>query len=66
MGAPNSPVHHRTVSGAPPRHPAVRSWSWSTIGGSILMWHRTVRCHTGQSGAPLTAVLTSAAALFIR
>jgi hypothetical protein len=30
------------------------------------MWHRTVRCHTGQSGAPLTAALTSAAVLFIR
>jgi hypothetical protein len=28
------------------------------------MWHRTVRCRTGQSGAPLTAALTSAAALF--
>jgi hypothetical protein len=43
-----------TVSGAPPRHPVVRAWSWSTVGGFILMWHRTVRCHTGQSGAPLT------------
>jgi hypothetical protein len=30
------------------------------------MRHRTVQCHTGQSGAPLTAALTSAAALFIR
>jgi hypothetical protein len=29
------------------------------------MWHRTVRCRTGQSGAPLTAALTSAAVLFI-
>jgi hypothetical protein len=28
--------------------------------------HRTVRCHTGQSGAPLTAALASAATLFIR
>jgi hypothetical protein len=28
------------------------------------MWHRTVRCRTGQSGAPLTAALTSAAVLF--
>jgi hypothetical protein len=54
MGAPDSPMHHRTVSGAPPRHPDVRAWSWSTVGGSILMWHRTVWCHTGQSGAPLT------------
>jgi hypothetical protein len=63
-GAPDSPVRHRTVSGAPPRHPAVRSWSWSTVGGSVLMWHRTVRCRTGQCGAPLTAALTSAAVLF--
>jgi hypothetical protein len=28
------------------------------------MWHRTVRCRTGQSDAPLTAALTSAATLF--
>jgi hypothetical protein len=28
------------------------------------MWHLTVRCLTGQSGAPLTAALTSAAVLF--
>jgi hypothetical protein len=44
------PVRHQTVSGAPPRHLVVRPWSWSTIGGFVLMWHRTVRCHTGQSG----------------
>jgi hypothetical protein len=54
MGAPDSLVRHRTVSGAPPRHPVVRAWSWSTAGGFVLMWHMTVRCHTGQSGAPLT------------
>jgi hypothetical protein len=54
MGAPDSPVRHRTVSGAPPRHPSVRAWSWSTVGGFVLMWHRTARCHTRQSGAPLT------------
>jgi hypothetical protein len=28
------------------------------------MWHRTVQCRTGQSGAPLTAALTSVAVLF--
>jgi hypothetical protein len=28
------------------------------------MWHQTIRCRTGQFGAPLTAALTSAAALF--
>jgi hypothetical protein len=54
MGAPDSPVRHRIVSGAPPRHLVVRAWSWSTVGGFVLMWHRTVRCHTGQSSAPLT------------
>jgi hypothetical protein len=43
MSAPDSPVRHQIVSGAPPRHPAVRAWSWSTVGGSVLMWHRTVR-----------------------
>ena len=64
MGAPDSPVRHRIVSGAPSHHPVVRAWSWSTVGGSVLMWHRTVRCRTGQSGAPLTAALTSAAVLF--
>jgi hypothetical protein len=37
---------HRTVSGAPPRHLVVRARSWSTVGGFVLMWHRTVRCHT--------------------
>jgi hypothetical protein len=47
-------VRHRTVSGALPRHPVVRDWSWSTVGGFVLMRHRTVWCHTGQSGAPLT------------
>jgi hypothetical protein len=41
MGAPDSPVRYRTVSGAPPRHPVVRAWSWSTVGGFVLMWHRT-------------------------
>jgi hypothetical protein len=45
---------HRTVSGAPPCHLVVRVWSWSTVGGFVLMCHRIVRCHTGQSGAPLT------------
>jgi hypothetical protein len=54
MGAPDSPVRHGTVSGVPPRHSAVRAWSWSTVGGFILMWHRTVRCAIRQSGASLT------------
>jgi hypothetical protein len=54
MGAPDSPVRHRTVSGEPPRQPVRQGWSWSTVGGFVLMWHRTLRCRTGQSGAPLT------------
>jgi hypothetical protein len=54
MGAPDSPVRHRTVFGVPPRHPPVRAWSWSIVGGFVLMRHRTVRCDTGQSDAPLT------------
>jgi hypothetical protein len=54
MGAPDSPVRHRIASGALPRQLAVRAWSWSTVGVFVLMWHRTVRCYTGQSGAPLT------------
>jgi hypothetical protein len=48
------PVRHRIVSGVPPHHPPIRAWSWSTVGGFVLMRHRTVRCDTGQSGAPLT------------
>jgi hypothetical protein len=54
MGTPDSPVRHRIVSGEPPRHLVVRAWSWLTVGGFVLMRHRTVRCYTGQSGAPLT------------
>jgi hypothetical protein len=50
---------HRTLSGALPRHPPVRAWSWSTVGGFVLMRHRIVRCHTGQTSAPLTSALTS-------
>jgi hypothetical protein len=36
---------HRTLSGAPPRHPTVRVSSWSTVGGFVLMWHRTGTVH---------------------
>jgi hypothetical protein len=54
MGASDSPVRHRTVSGALPHHPVVRVWSWSTVGGFVLIRHQTVWCHIGQSGAPLT------------
>jgi hypothetical protein len=41
-------------SGAPPHQPTIRVRSWSTVGGFVLLRHRTVWCHTGQSGAPLT------------
>jgi hypothetical protein len=51
MGAPDSPVRHRTG----PVHCTVRrhvtqllgSRAWSTVGGFVLLRHRTVRCHTG-------------------
>jgi hypothetical protein len=52
------PVRHQTLSGAPPRHPVVGAWSRSTVGGSVLLWHWTVRYCTGQSGAPLTSALS--------
>jgi hypothetical protein len=55
---------HRTLSGAPPCHLVVRPWSWSTVGGFVLMWHRTIWCHTGQSGAPLTVCSDIWIALF--
>jgi hypothetical protein len=48
MGAPDSLVRHWTVSGAPPRHPTVRVLEQSTVGGFVLMRHRTVRCATEQ------------------
>jgi hypothetical protein len=63
MGAPDSPVRHRTVSGAPPRHLVVRAWSWSTVGGFVLMWHRTIRC---PSDLMLWLLSWYCAALFIR
>jgi hypothetical protein len=63
LGAPDSPVHQRTVSGAPPRHPVVRAWSWSTVGGFVLMRHRTVWC---PSDLLLWLLPRYCAALFIR
>jgi hypothetical protein len=44
-GAP--PNMHCRLSGAPPHHPTVRVLEQSTVGGFVLMRHRTVRCHTG-------------------
>jgi hypothetical protein len=53
MGAPDSPVYTGQCPVRQPRHPIRWGWSWSTVGGFVLMWHRTVRCSTEQSGAPL-------------
>jgi hypothetical protein len=41
MGAPDSPVRHRTLSGAPATSP--NRWSSDSLG------HRTSQCRTGQS-----------------
>jgi hypothetical protein len=50
MGAPDSPVHHRTLSGAPSRHPTVRVLTLSIVSS----------CGIGQSGAtPDTVRCTS-------
>jgi hypothetical protein len=59
-GAP--PDRHCSLSSPLPRHPTVRVWSWSTVGGFVLLRHRTVRCPSD------FAALTSAwycAALFL-
>jgi hypothetical protein len=45
------PDTHCLLSGAPPRQLTVRVWSWSTVGAFVFLRHRTVWCHTGQSGA---------------
>jgi hypothetical protein len=52
-GAPQD--RHCSVSGAPPRHPTVRVWSEVDRWSLVLLRHRPVRCHTGQTGAPLTS-----------
>jgi hypothetical protein len=54
---------HRTVFGALPRHPIDRVWSWSTVGGFVLMRHRTVRC---PSDLLLWLLSCYCAVLFIR
>jgi hypothetical protein len=57
-GAPDCPVHHRTVSGAPPdsvrctRESNSRLASLGNLGGRSTIIHRTVRCNTGLSGVP--------------
>jgi hypothetical protein len=50
-GAPNCPVHHRTVSGAPGTvHSELCSFGFLRHSSAII--HRTVRCTTGLSGVP--------------
>jgi hypothetical protein len=55
FGAP--PDRHCSVFGVPPRHPIVRVRSSGDRWNFVLLRHRTVRCHTGQTGAPLTLLL---------
>jgi hypothetical protein len=62
-GAPDCPVCHRTVSGAP-------GWIISNLlasgiqGGRSAIIHRTVRCSTGLSGVPSGATVASATVEF--
>jgi hypothetical protein len=53
MGAPDSPVRHRTLSGAPPRQPTVRVLGQSTVGGFVLSGATPDR-YCSPSDAPLT------------
>jgi hypothetical protein len=58
-GAPDCPVCHRTVSGAPGPHrtePATLGF----LQACSAIIHRTVRCATGLSGAPAKQRLSSA------
>jgi hypothetical protein len=58
-GAPDCPVRHRTVSGAPPdsvrcaREIDAKLASFENLGGRSTIIHRTVRCNTGLSGVPV-------------
>jgi hypothetical protein len=37
-----------SLSSAPPHHPTVRIREQSIVGAVVILWHRTVWCHTGQ------------------
>jgi hypothetical protein len=50
-GAPDCPVCHRTVSGAPGRNDSKLA-SFRNLGGCSAIIHRTVQCNTGLSGVP--------------
>jgi hypothetical protein len=56
MGAPDSPVRHRTLSSAPATSPNRQGSDGFDRWSSDSLGHRTVRCRTGQalftSGAP--------------
>jgi hypothetical protein len=58
MGVPDSPERHQTGTvPCPVRRHVTQPLGFgagSTVGGFVLLRHRTVWCHTGQSGAPLT------------
>jgi hypothetical protein len=58
-GAPDCPVCHRTVSGAPgPFNSKLFTFGFLQRHSAII--HRTIRCATGLSGAPSGAMATSA------
>jgi hypothetical protein len=65
-GAPDCPVCHQTVSGAPPdivrctREPNSELVTFGNSGGRSAIIHRTVRCSPGLSGAPSEAMAPSA------
>jgi hypothetical protein len=52
MGAPDRPVRHRTRFGAPPDTVRCASHVTQPLGfdrwSFVFLWHRTVRCRTGQ------------------
>jgi hypothetical protein len=50
-GAPDCPVHHRTVSGAPGKND-FKLFTFGFPRRTSAIIHRTVRCATGLSGAP--------------
>jgi hypothetical protein len=54
MGAPDM---YCVLSDAPPCQLSVRVLEQLTVGTFVFLRHRTVRCHTGQSDAPLTSLL---------
>jgi hypothetical protein len=48
MGAPDIPVRHRTLSGAPATSPNRYGSDGFDRWSSDILGHRTVRCRTGQ------------------